>query len=668
MSIPPLDAFHPAARRTLGGLRLAIAEGRAAFFLGAGVDTQLAIDALAKPKPLMWTDLLLALGAFPPASRCGLKDDRHEEVCRALANDWPQEVAAVARYRLGDQKFQKTIRSKLDHRFKPRSTADFTKALGALLASTNLIVTPNYSGHVRRALEAHLAAARPGTRVVILDREDLPGFPFPEPRRHPECIYVVHLHGRCSGHSTPVLDAWGYNVVQNDDDHYVDFLEELFTSRSVVTIGLSWIDIPVRNAAAFVQRTKPYMRPNHLAYYFVGDAKMTGTERHPAGPHRAWAAAMRACYGADFVHVCACDQPSIVSALSQEGLFKPLPPQAVKSFDDSYFKTVAEFLDQNGDYESPVQQEWLQTATSASRSLPSATVNAKNSRRLAKKLISWVQGDPARWEVCARIERHLRHHLWLGGSDARTVRDLRVGLWKALADVSTRPACDERLLFDFLVGVHELKARKPVWAPARLADPLLQARLELGGRLWTAHKANRPEREIDIAVADLGKAANEALDLGWESMAAKVLLDAASLRAKATNMGKGMAAPYTVDLAQRAEAIARSVGCFRRAVKADVLAAMWGSNAREGRTRLLGRTRAVDTGSGLEPALLDGLAAALAVCHLSATRPLPKRALKEEIESVVNEAGIDWNVDNVKNYWLNHAPDEAAKKLRQVLT
>ena len=108
-------------------------------------------------------------------------------------------------------------------------------------------------------------------------------------------------------------------------------------------------------------------------------------------------------------------------------------------------------------------------------------------------------------------------------------------------------------------------------------------------------------------------------------------------------------------MAERAAALARLAGTFRREIKADVLTAIWSPDAQDGRTRLLSRLRALES-RNIEPALIDGLATGLASCAAATS---PGRFTSNKLRDNLTEAGFvvdEIDLKNVTEYWLISDP------------
>jgi hypothetical protein len=164
-------------------------------------------------------------------------------------------------------------------------------------------------------------------------------------------------------------------------------------------------------------------------------------------------------------------------------------------------------------------------------------------------------------------------------------------------------------------------------------------------------------------LASLQKLAVELLDIGWESLAAKVTCDHMHLLAILASTSEVTIdeplAKVTVEQATHAAQISRSSGCFRRQVKAESIAAMWTLDPFESRVQILGNIRVVEETRSVEPGLLGGLGAALLTCDLRARTRAGQsiKNLKELAAEVFDEAGLhrDYIYDALK-YWIPFTP------------
>lgn len=692
-----LSAINVAVRRSFASVQSELTQGKAAFILGAGVDILIARDfAGEKDLPPDWPKLI---GGLRPFSTLGSNSESIASI-QNIANNWPAEAASLARWWIGDGEFQKDIQSHLDNDLVingirkgiPEKTS--TRALCRLLIQSNLIITPNYSSYLIHALRSF----EPNIKTVVIDREDLPSLPFPESEENPRTIFVIHLHGRCSARSFPILDAWGYNILLHDDHNYVEFLRRLFTDRSVITIGVSWSDPPLRSAAAFVQRTRPYLSKKHLALRFVAPSEEdtfgnANGRSDPKGLARLWSDAMRAAYGVDILFV---DDKTQLQRLQQLGSDQSAhcSKEAINGFrhrldhpGDNRLKLIdawrqtANFLDSCGDYESPLQHRFLGIFSGSDT--PTAKDITGATQTLAAKLLDFLSvaglGNEKKleceqWCIAATIERHLRHHLYLYRPQQES--NFRQKLWRLLWERLPFEEWNEiplELRFDFLLGKFELKLDDVNLAERKPDLGHFENRFSKALLVWThAPGSIPPTNEIvqKDTSRDMQKLAVDLLDLGWESVAAKVLCDLMHFWATIANatdltMDHPLA-KTTLEHAVHASRLSRSSGCFRRQVKADSIAAMWMPDPLEGRVQLLGNIRASEETRSVEPGLLGGLGAALLTCDLRAKISAGKTIidLRTLANDLFDEAGLDrvYLYDALK-YWIPFTPKEIGKRM-----
>lgn len=622
--------MHSIATRILSLTKRQFFLRRTALYLGAGVDVQLALDSQCDAPS--WTGLLEALNPFAQGTQSDVK---------AYAEKWPTETALAARLRLGPQQFSERIAATTDGAYEPNLNKPFTKALAALLLRSDLVVTPNYSSHVAKVLQRASRDLREDRDVIVLTREDLGSFQFRQQPRDQSRTYLVHIHGRCIEYSRVILDAWGYNVVSNDDQNYLRFLYNLFSYRNVICIGTSFTDVPLRNQAAFVFRTQSYQRPSHIMFERVAD-EAADKLRDPRGCARGWANAMHAAYGIRPIVVTSSQLVTNMESLCSDG---DDPGPALNDLDQ-----VAEFLDSCGDYESPIQQQWLVQRSPLSAG-SAADCIAATIQTLYKSMGTALSAGGYSWNTMARIERHLRHfsYLYLRPST-------REELWDMLADaVDKRTWRDvpSELRFSFLIGAYEIDnvRRASLVRDLRTEDDLLDRRLDLATSAW---------RKSNDTVEGRISLAERLLDVGWESMAAKVFLDAAEINAKkAPQSYDARTTHQIVELATRGRDIARSGAYFRREAKAQVLMAMWLPDPHESRVQILSKIRAAElvvtddslpasVGRLIEPALVSALTAALLAAHIRSLQlhypEAIERRLRESMGPLLDEAGLPWAI------------------------
>lgn len=640
--------LHPVAKRALHNVRLHLQKGTAAFYLGAGVDRQLSIDAGGQSPS--WARLLADTSPFPGATDAELE---------IYARDWPTETALSARLRLGEEEFKNKITESSGYAFVPNLKKPFTKEISSLLLMANLIVTPNYTSHILESLKLYIKEKGLNNRkeVIVLTREDLASFQFPVAEHDPSRIFLIHIHGRCVERSSLIFDAWGYNVAVNDDPHYHRFLYNLFSYRSVIGVGTSWLDIPIRNQAALVFRTQSYQRPSHISLDHCNSKSDCTKSNKPDSVKRKWSNAMHAAYGVRMIVANTEKQGAILATLSGSETNLAASPK----FSD--IADIATFFDNCGDYESPIQQQWLLNNSPSRTSSHAGRVKA-TVLKLYKTLLNRLKRDSSVWQIIARLERHLRHfHYLYVEADNRYHKEL----WDILAQKLNRRiwnSTDEQVRFQFLIGQYELNRVLPDKIKGFvIGNRLYQKRLDLGKIIWQ-------EKDIET----LKRTALQLLDIGWEAMSAKLYLDIAMETAKNAYGDYDPRTSETIlGLAFRGRDIARSTGCFRREVKAETLAAMWLPDPQESRIRILSKIRAAEfhpSGSDktlyknaavIEPALVAGLTAGLLASHVRSlslhfrTDPELDKKLKESVTPLLEEAGIKWNdaKGHLLLYWGN---------------
>ena len=644
--------LHPVANRALQNVCFHLNRGTAAFYLGAGVDKQLAYESESGLEAPSWEKLLAETRPFPGATGAELK---------AYARDWPTETALSARLRLGEEEFKNKIAQSTNYAFKPDLRKPFTKQLSSLLLKTNIIVTPNYASHILDTLKLLIRKQRSTNKkeVIVLTREDLASFQFPVAEPNPNRIFLIHIHGRCVEGSSLIFDAWGYNVAINDDPYYHRFLYNLFSYRSVISIGTSWLDIPVRNQAALVFRTQSYQRPSHISLNYCLTKEVSKSIKADSAK-RKWSNAMHAAYGVRMIVATSEKHVEVLKTLNQSELVLKSPPR----LDD--LTAIATFFDNCGDYESPIQQQWLLNNSNSRSDSPASRIQS-TVIKLYKNLADGLKNDTSSWKTVAQLERHLRHFHYLYVEPSDPKNKCREELWDELARKLTKriwKGIDDQLRFEFLIGQYEMDRVLPDKIKTFTAGSSpYKERLSFGKNVWVK------SRDIE----SIKKLALRLLDNGWESMSSKLFLDAAMVTAENASGYDPQTNETILELAIRGGDIARSTGYFRREAKAETLVAMWLPDAQESRIRVLSKIRAAEfypfgndktsfTNSAVvEPALMAGLTAGLLASHIRSLalhskgeKELDKK-LKASVKPLLEEAGIVWQdvPKTLLPYWEN---------------
>ncbi len=635
--------LSPITWRKFSEIQARLDSGEVAFLIGAGIDRQLA-------KVACWADLLDGLIRETPHFRATGRPSSFADISARF----PAEVGYLARWNLGDVRFtEKLSRAVNPHSAIPQPS--FVSVLTQLLFNSNLIVTTNYSSVLQTALERSLGART----LVVRDREELSTLDFPTPRPRPHEILLVHIHGRCSDRSLPILDAWGYSIARDDSDDYTSFLRRLFSERFVVTIGCSWEDAPLRDAAAFVKRKMFYFNRAHLAFLFQQRRRSRELEV-------GFKNAMRGALGVEVIPV---DEDT------QQAALESLSPLAVTDYPRlNDLAGIAEFLDNAGDYDCELQHGWLRHLARIHSIAPINEIASirkvldELQDRILDKLLPNVDGRV--WLTAAKIERHLRHHryLYFKANNAR-----RQDLWLKLAatfKAAYLPRRNSRLLFDFLVGSIELAVPhgaklNRITRQFQIKSLLFKKRLRLAREVWGGGlRSTFLRNEMQLLEDRL-------LDVGWESMAAKVCGDKVAFEAEAAAKGESRRAIVRIlDESERAEGLARLAGSFWRHFKPSVLHAFWNPNSAQARLALLGKINAARNVA--DPMLLSGLVAGLVVCELKLLARRAKvpngRQLWKHLTAMLTESSLkELHLREALNgYWNKYMPKDIRKQVREI--
>jgi hypothetical protein len=664
--------------RTIGDLRYFIRKGHVAFYLGAGVDMQLTHDAGMAKSP-DWRNMLLDLnfhnGEEQENNIFSESDPQESQLWNDYVEKWPAEIAALARWKYGDKEFTQLIADLIeDKTFEPKIKGT-TKALCDLLSHSNIIFTTNYADYITKAMKVY----NPSTEYIVLDREDLDGFVFPEPapRKEIQTVYIVHIHGRPTSRSFPILDAWGYNIAQSDDPSYIKLLEALFKNRHVITIGTSWSDVPLRNITGYLNRKFPYLGRSHLALLYESELPK---KKEQVLLRTQWSNAMSAIYGVDFYFVDSHTQANAIESI----ISKLDMPDNVDSLQD-----VADFLDSTGDYESQLQHMWfVNLGLNKFPQLSEQKAAKVGVGMLVDKLYPLLRSNYlSDWIIAARIERHLRHQIWLYPPPSKDVKQLREEIWGSLfrgfkKNYEKLKSADNHLLFDFLTGVYEIADSSLGEIPESL-DNVLKERLRAAKHIWKPIPLKENLIELVNDLDALETLAMRLLSLGWESMSAKIITDKAFLMARGmirfeADMQKMESLPPfgyydIISDAKRAEGIARVTGCFRRRTKVDVLDALWNKDPMRARNRLLAQLQSGTYGSSsmrIEPAMRSAIGIGLVVNQFRFDESgFRAHKVYDIARNTLEEAGINpndaLNLGNVK-YWGRVVPSEMKDKYQSL--
>lgn len=602
-----------AIRRVTSSFSDYLVRGQAAFIVGAGADR-----ALTGNKTPTWGQLVSqAINA------------KETEDTEGLISKWPTEIASAAKIFRGETEFQKLI-AKIS---ECNLGENYSNIICSLLAKSNIIVNFNYSDIVCRSLEKIA-----GREVIAVNREYLEHFSLPAPEANPTTIYVYHIHGRASVGSKPVIDAWDYATIEREDKEYGPLLEKVFRSRAVTTIGLSWADAPLRYSAAHSLRCHQSSNKPHIFVDFRAKNPPVIT-KSGYRTERAFVLGMRGSYGVQSLPV---TKNTFNDCLIQ------LQKQIKRPTLSAPLHQIAEFLDQSGDFESKLQLDFFRGSPLNEQSTeirdPDPSTLSTNIDKLYRRLVR-DKSDPI---ACARIERHLRHHIYLYSGNNRV--KMRQNLWSATFKKIDTNKIEDRLLFDLLCGTVEVRKRIPKFTTlANRLSPSMRNRLKLAHQVW----GDGPSH------TDLPK---QLYDAGWESMAAKIILDEASKEAEVANtLVWRNDWRSIVRAAADAEKAARCCGSYRRQFKASIISAFWHNDEHYSRQRMLDLYSALREGE-CEPGAVFGIAAGL---YLSM---LKESSSDSEIMKELGGFGIRQSIVKAAQfkYWLKFAPREAREEFRKI--
>lgn len=580
----PAWLVTPHGRRSVSEVATAAEVGaqaaRLVLLIGAGVDQSL------NNRP-GWTALL---------SNVAKAGDVHVDRSRlkSVSSQWPMESAEALRITLGPVGYIDGIRKAIPA--IPGEAAAATalaQAITRLVAGgVGLIISLNYTDDLIDVLRTNLPSDF-GVRVI--ERTELSAWPLGQLFQPPQKqVNVLRLHGAIPFDGVVgepvVLSRSTYDAALSSDSPYRAILSRLFEDHVVLSIGVSWNDVALRDAAATARRKLPIARPMHYA-----TLPQTGTTRD-------WweQRALTASYGVRPLYYTQHTEVSqILDSIADLAVGCRTPTA------DSSLEEIASWLENVGDYESRQQSSWFAQTTDGT---PNWQATVSSIRRACHGRTM----DPEQWLACARIESHLRHFLWFWlpiSERSETRRSLwtdiarhwssfapstRNELWNsdqlqaALSWRSQSIAPTSRALLQFAIGAHEVMSRAP-FGPVvedwrnRLADLG-----RTGGSSITAKRA-RLARQVWAPPAS-PKLLAQVQRAYWEGIEAKVALDLVEIRIKEETAARSTddqgRSPTMRDWPDslRAELfgqcdhvreLARVVGSTRREVGAIVLASFF---------------------------------------------------------------------------------------------
>jgi hypothetical protein len=571
--MPGLPAWKitPRGRRSIGELANALAPAggsRLALLIGAGVDQAIS----GRPG---WTNLLAGLGQELTM------DDARIAALPRVAMDWPMETAEALRVSLGPDEFSQRLQDLLPSR-KVTSASSNPLAMsiaGLVHNGVRVIVTLNYTDDLARTLRT----AATSFRIRVIDTTELSAWPLGrlfEPAARE--LHIVKIHGslpeeRHSPSPGVLLDRSSYDSALTTGSAYLEILARLFEDFTVLSLGVSWTDVPLRDAAARVRRRLPVARSMHYA-----------SRQHSADGATDWweERALTSAYGLRPLYY---SDHAEVAELTADvaNLVESSPPSSGASLTD-----IASWLDSVGDYESHQQSRWFAENWESTSEKIGAACRSKG-----------LTADT--WLACAKIERHLRHFIWFWLNPSKR-KEYRSNLWNTIAESwdrlpsreraglwqdegisgvldwgphSVEEAFRYRALIDFAIGAHEVMGG-PSSAHAQVSRWIgrIEAVRRIDERTVTARRISAASRVWSSpATPDLVRAAQDAC---WEGIEAKVSLDLVQAAIAQEYRSGAFRSPRDLPGSLRhrlwiqcdhVRSLARVAGCTRREVGAVVL-------------------------------------------------------------------------------------------------
>lgn len=372
-----------------------------ALVVGAGVD-------IALGRKDNWPNLLFKL-----ATMSGIDDDRAKSL-KALAYDLPTESAEALRNLIGPELYWENI-SKWVANGKIEKNTSMAKGINDLIKTgMRLIISLNYTPEIISAIKE----ANPNSTIRVIDRTNLPAWNY-QSLLYPshDSIHIIFIHGKVESNKksgpSAVLDRSEYDSAIFSSIHYSDLWRRLFQDFSVITVGVSWTDIPIRNAAAEVQFAYPISARQHYALFGQKKEILQDMWKERG---------MISAYSVHpiFYNIEGKSDHKQAGLILTELSRKKNDPSFSNPIECDQIIQMANFLDAFGDYESSGQSVWM-----------------SNNWEIAKNAILFFdeqQLSQSAWLALARIERHIRHFLWFYLASEEKVK-LRKELWLKVAEL-----------------------------------------------------------------------------------------------------------------------------------------------------------------------------------------------------------------------------------------
>ncbi len=638
-----------------------------AFLLGAGIDKM-----LTNSKAPSWDDLI----SKTSPSHCNKYSSNPEYISLngKYCSNWPTETAFGNMWFYGKSAYFQKIDEKVNIGGKFRFTGFINDLCKAMLKS-RLIVSLNYSNLVEVLLKNYIAKSTDSNikalQLIVIERKQLTSILLTDNILKNK-VYFIYLHGHCKNYSSDIIfDSWSYNSITNEDKEYGGFLQDLFTHKKVISIGCSLRDYPLRNAAAFVQRTKTYLYRKHLSFIYLDDKFEILQAKKSCGRLRTFSNVMKASYGIDLIFTNKSNQNKIFTQVFIDKN-EIIEKESLLSNPTKF----ADALDIRGDYESTEQNKlivYLSQNEATSDHANITTIQKGISNFLIKYYNDNINNiNVENWISYARIENHLRHYIWLyciGDNYTKIRKKFWRRLYKTYFDCNMRNKRIEKyILFNFIIGCYEHKTElnnieyfKHSFRSSY--DCKYKRRLEYAPDIWTPLE----ESNIDFKT----RMVPMLLTHGWESMASKVLLDIASFRLKQTfSLDKDNEPEFNViyNMAEQAEVIAKYSGCMRRVIKSEVIKAICCDNPGVFYNRLLGQLRALEEQGILEPGLYATIAAGIAICQIKTFIKYGKQYNEGNISDTLINSGLDKKLikSPIYEYWATFYPPLKQKDSKHV--
>ena len=616
-----------------------------ALILGAGVDTNLSGE-IARPP---WTRLISKL-----AMSCGIDGIRNNAL-KQLASSWPLEAAEALRCFAGPVAYGNAIREFVSTKVELNKNNLYESLRNLIKNRVRLVINFNYTPDVLNILRDIDKKTR------VIDRYHLGAWNHYQLLFPPsDTIHIIHLHGfidpGIADFPSVVLDRKSYDEITLSSTYYNKLLRRLFQDFTVITVGLSWTDFFLRNAAAEIRYEFPIaMRTHYALLKHDNPAKDMWLERGLISSY-----SVRSLYYKEYTEV-----GDVIKSIEE---LRPPNKELALSRKKADIIELADRLDQLGDYESGMQSDWMASNWSDVKEMIEERIVNITSDELSLEF----------WLAFARIERHLRHFLWFYlDPDPKVRSETRRSIWEKIANryseindddreffllsnikrldqlkyfkPENRVKFDIRGFFEYAIGAyevfygldnHQMSSISLDWRnmlesfQKKAPRSIIGRRIQLARIIW---QKLPPQK-------DLEKLRNDASICGWESLEAKIVLDQLQAeflqrRPKSNKLPRewgNKQRQKIITLSEDAYSVARNAGCLRREVGSVILGSFVDSLPKAERNLIAIYERFVENGGrSKDIAMIWWIFIGLLAVYYD-------KRMKKRINNIFIKEAIDW--------------------------